>query len=186
MAVDMQSAGEGELIRPVQRAAPLRQAVYESMVELVVSGRLNPGEHLVETDLARQLGVSRQPVREALHRLQAEGWVDLRPNQGAFVHEPTDNEVDQLLDARELLEVETARLAARSADAEAAARLRAICHEGEAAVKAGDTEVFITAKKAKEGVTFQNTGTEPFVSLRYFGPDVHSSLPAVGDYLKGR
>jgi DNA-binding GntR family transcriptional regulator len=145
MAVDMQSAGEADLIRPVQRAAPLRQAVYESMVELVVSGRLNPGEHLVETDLARQLGVSRQPVREALHRLQAEGWVDLRPNQGAFVHEPTDNEVDQLLDARELLEMETARLAARSADAEAAARLRAICHEGEAAVKAGDTEVFITA-----------------------------------------
>ena len=47
-------------------------------------------------------------------------------------------------------------------------------------------EVFVGDKKAKEGVAFQNTGTEPFVSLRYFGPDVHSSVPAVGDYLKGR
>ncbi len=143
MSVDTQDAGEDHLIRPVQRPVPLRQAVYESMVELVVSGGLSPGEHLVETDLARQLGVSRQPVREALHRLQAEGWVDLRPNQGAFVHEPTDHEVDQLLDVRELLEMETARLAAKSASAGAVARLRAICRAGEAAVTDGDTDRFI-------------------------------------------
>ena len=45
-------------------------------------------------------------------------------------------------------------------------------------------EVFVAAKKAQEGVTFRNTGTEPFVSLRYFGPDVHDVLPAVGDHLK--
>src|SRR4051812_26515154 len=43
-------------------------------------------------------------------------------------------------------------------------------------------EVFITDKRAKEGVAFKNDGTEPFVSLRYFGPDVHPSVPNVGDY----
>ena len=47
-------------------------------------------------------------------------------------------------------------------------------------------EVFVSEKKAKAGVTFQNTGTEPFVSLRYFGPDVHADLPKIGDYKKGR
>ncbi|HEU5115596.1 MAG TPA: hypothetical protein VFT74_02865 [Isosphaeraceae bacterium] len=46
-------------------------------------------------------------------------------------------------------------------------------------------EVFITAKRASEGITFKNTGTEPFVSLRYFGPDTHKDLPAVGDYARG-
>jgi hypothetical protein len=45
-------------------------------------------------------------------------------------------------------------------------------------------EVFVTDTRAKEGVTFQNHGTEPFVSLRYFGPDVHPSVPNVGDYRK--
>ena len=95
MTVDGKPVG-GALISPVARPVPLRQSVYEAMVELVVGGGLRPGEHLVETDLARQLGVSRQPVREALHRLEAEGWVDLRPNQGAFVHVPTDHEVDEL------------------------------------------------------------------------------------------
>jgi DNA-binding GntR family transcriptional regulator len=129
------------MIRPVERPVPLRQSVYEALVELVIAGRLTPGQHLVETELARQLGVSRQPVREALHRLEAEGWVDLRPNQGAFVHVPTDQEVDQLLDVRELLEVETARLASRAATAEQVARLRAICRDGAAA---GDTESFVT------------------------------------------
>jgi hypothetical protein len=45
-------------------------------------------------------------------------------------------------------------------------------------------EVFITATRAREGVTYVNNGSEPFVSLRYFGPDVHSVLPNVGDYRK--
>jgi len=47
-------------------------------------------------------------------------------------------------------------------------------------------EVFVTAKRAGEGVTFKNTGSEPFVSLRYFGPDTHSDLPNVGDHNKAR
>lgn len=45
-------------------------------------------------------------------------------------------------------------------------------------------EVFVTAKRAAEGVTFTNTGSEPFVSLRYFGPDVHKTVPNVGDHVK--
>jgi DNA-binding GntR family transcriptional regulator len=141
---DIVHASEPGPIRPVERPVPVRQAVYEALVELVVAGRLRPGQHLVETELARQLGVSRQPVREALHRLEAEGWVDLRPNQGAFVHVPTDEEVDQLLDVRELLEVEAARLAATAATVDDVARLRAICREGEAAVEADDTGRFVT------------------------------------------
>jgi DNA-binding GntR family transcriptional regulator len=93
---------------------------------------------MVETDLARQLGVSRQPIREALHRMEAEGWVDLRPSQGAFVHVPTDSEVDNLLDVRALLEAETARLAARAPSQVQVARLREICREGQAAADAND------------------------------------------------
>jgi DNA-binding GntR family transcriptional regulator len=132
----------------VERPVPLRQSVYEALVELVVGGGLRPGQHLVESDLARQLGVSRQPVREALHRLEAEGWVDLRPSQGAFVHVPTDREVDQLLDVRELLEAETARLAARSVTPEAIAALRAIWQDGVAATESGDVDRVVAANSA--------------------------------------
>ena len=54
-------------------------------------------------------------------------------------------------------------------------------------IRFGETthdEVFITAKRAKSGVIHKNTGVEAFVSLRYFGPDVHPSVPNVGDYAK--
>jgi len=126
------------VIRPLQRPVPLRQSVYDALIDLVVGGELPPGQHMVETELARQLGVSRQPIREALHRMEAEGWVDLRPSQGAFVHVPTDQEVDELLDVRELLEAETARLAARSASPPQVARLREILAQGQAAIQVED------------------------------------------------
>jgi DNA-binding GntR family transcriptional regulator len=143
------------MIRPLQRPVPLRQSVYDALIDLIVGGELPPGQHMVETDLARQLGVSRQPIREALHRMEAEGWVDLRPSQGAFVHVPTDSEVDELLDVRALLEAETARLAAAGGgrtDPQARqgqlARLRDICREGQAAAEADDFGGAVTANNA--------------------------------------
>lgn len=138
-------AAEPAEIRPVSRPTPLRHSVYEILVELVAGGSLQPGQHLVESDLARQLGVSRQPVREALHRLEAEGWIDLRPGQGAYVHVPTDKEVDQLLDVREMLEGATARLAARAATQEALVSLRAALQDGLAALEGGDVPAAVAA-----------------------------------------
>jgi DNA-binding GntR family transcriptional regulator len=137
------------MIRPLQRPVPLRQSVYDALIDLIVGGELPPGQHMVETDLARQLGVSRQPIREALHRMEAEGWVDLRPSQGAFVHVPTDSEVDELLDVRALLEAETARLAAAGKASPARlARLREICRDGHAAAEADDFAGAVAANNA--------------------------------------
>ena len=140
------------MIRPLQRPVPLRQSVYDALIDLIVGGELPPGQHMVETDLARQLGVSRQPIREALHRMEAEGWVDLRPSQGAFVHVPTDQEVDELLDVRALLEAETARLAAADGTNPARpgqlGRLREICRDGQAAAEADDIAAAVAANNA--------------------------------------
>jgi DNA-binding GntR family transcriptional regulator len=136
------------VIQPVQRPVPLRQTVYDALVDLIVGGALPPSQHLVEADLAKQLGVSRQPVREALHRLEAAGWVDLRPGQGAFVHSPTEHEVDRLLDVRCLLEAEAARLAARNASAQAVARLRGMLRAGADALAADDPQGVVAANTA--------------------------------------
>ena len=136
------------VIRPLQRPVPLRQSVYDALIDLIVGGELPPGQHMVETDLARQLGVSRQPIREALHRMEAEGWVDLRPSQGAFVHVPTDQEVDELLDVRALLEAETARLAARAVSPAQVGRLTGICDQGQAAAERDDFAGAVAANDA--------------------------------------
>ncbi|MDR0344187.1 MAG: GntR family transcriptional regulator [Nocardiopsaceae bacterium] len=145
MATGPAQADELLPVRPVTRPRTLGQSVYEALLELVVAGRLQPRQHLVETALARQLGVSRQPVREALHRLHSEGWVEFRPNGGAFVHVPATHEVDELLAVRALLEVEAARLAARQGSKQQLARLLSICGDGEAAVRDSDPERFSAA-----------------------------------------
>ncbi|MFC9113733.1 GntR family transcriptional regulator [Streptomyces sp. NPDC057092] len=127
----------------LERPGPLRDRVYEALLELITTRALRPGQHLVESELAGHLGVSRQPVREALQRLNTEGWVDLRPAQGAFVHEPTEEEADQLLTVRTLLEAEAARLAASNADSEGVRALEGILAEGLGAVEADDVDAAV-------------------------------------------
>lgn len=130
-------------VRPLQRPAPLRESVYEALTEMIIAGSLQPGQHLVEVDLAGLLGVSRQPVREALQRLHNDGWVDLRPGYGAMVHVPAEDEVDQLLVARAALESESARLAAGRATKEQLAELRELCTKGAGALDAGDIDTTV-------------------------------------------
>ena len=127
----------------LERPGPLRDRVYGALLELITTRALQPGRHLVESGLAGHLGVSRRPVREALQRLNTEGWVDLRPARGAFVHEPTEEEADQLLTVRTLLEAEAARLAASNADGAGVAALEEILAEGLEAVDADDMDAAV-------------------------------------------
>ncbi|MFF1832724.1 GntR family transcriptional regulator [Streptomyces sp. NPDC058231] len=132
----------------LERPGPLRERVYEALLELITTRALRPGQHLVESELAGHLGVSRQPVREALQRLNTEGWVDLRPAQGAFVHEPTEEEADQLLSVRTLLEAEAARLAAANSDAAGIAALEELCAKGEQAVADDEVDLAVATNAA--------------------------------------
>ncbi len=147
-------------VRAVERPVPLRQAVYDAIAEMIITRVLQPGEHLVETELATQLGVSRQPVREALQRLQTEGWVDLRPAQGAFVHVPTDEEADQLLAVRALLEGESALLAAHRAGPEDAERLWELQRAGEEALRTDDREALVAANANLHAYIVQMSGNK--------------------------
>ncbi|MEU5166919.1 GntR family transcriptional regulator [Streptomyces mutomycini] len=132
----------------LERPGPLRERVYEALLELITTRALGPGQHLVESELAGHLGVSRQPVREALQRLNTEGWVDLRPAQGAFVHEPTEDEADQLLSVRTLLEAEAARLAAANSGRPGIEVLEELCSQGERAVAADDVDLAVATNAA--------------------------------------
>jgi DNA-binding GntR family transcriptional regulator len=132
----------------VLRPAPLRQAVYDAIVELIVHGTLQRGQHVVEAELADYLGVSRQPVREALQRLQTDGWIELRPGQGAFVHVPSEDEVDELLGVRSVLETHSAGLAAGRATPEDVNRLWELQQDGLNALAANDSEGLVAANAA--------------------------------------
>jgi DNA-binding GntR family transcriptional regulator len=131
--------------RRVARPTPLRQAVYDALAEMIASGSLKPGQHLVESELAEHLGVSRQPIREALQRLQADGWVELRPAYGAYVHTPTPEEVDQLLGVRSILEAYSAHGAALHRTEDQIARLWKLQEAGVSALTADDERALVDA-----------------------------------------
>lgn len=89
---------------------------------LILEGHLASGERLNEVELAVRLGISRGPLREALHRLAAEGLITIVSHRGSFVRSFTVDDLQQLYEAREILEVSAARLAAvRRSDQEVAA-----------------------------------------------------------------
>lgn len=151
--------------RPVARPTPLRQAVYDALAEMIASGSLKPGQHLVESDLADQLGVSRQPIREALQRLQADGWVELRPSYGAYVHTPTPEEVDQLLGVRSVLEAYSAQGAALHATEQHIARLWELHAAGEAALAADDERALVTANAVFHACIAEISGNKVLAQL---------------------
>lgn len=122
----------------LQPAPTLREQVKDALIELIIGRQLSPGQHLAETEVAKRLGVSRVPVREALQALQAEGWLDVRPGKGAFVHEATELEVDEVFGVRVILEEETARLATANATTADIEWLRATSASGREALARGE------------------------------------------------
>ncbi|MET7366367.1 MULTISPECIES: GntR family transcriptional regulator [unclassified Streptomyces] len=149
----------------LDRPGPLRERVYEALLELITTRALGPGQHLIESELAGHLGVSRQPVREALQRLNTEGWVDLRPAQGAFVHEPTEEEADQLLSVRTLLEAEAARLAAANSGSAGIEALEALCVKGERAVADDDVDLAVATNAAFHAKVMELAGNVVLAEL---------------------
>ncbi|MFJ1901231.1 GntR family transcriptional regulator [Streptomyces sp. NPDC088115] len=157
----MSSAGLPQGTVPkLERPGPLREQVYGTLLELITTRALRPGRHLVESELAGRLGVSRQPVREALQRLSTEGWVDLRPAQGAFVHEPTEEEADQLPAVRTLLAAEAAHSAA-----EGVAALEELCATGERAAADGDADLAVPADAAFHAKVMELAGNAVLAGL---------------------
>jgi DNA-binding GntR family transcriptional regulator len=93
----------------VGKAAEKAYAVIRARI---LSGDFSRGERLREEELAQMAGVSRTPIREALRRLDAEGLVEFLPNRGASVTAWTEQELDNLYEARALIEGYAAERAA--------------------------------------------------------------------------
>ena len=110
-----------------------------------MSGALAPGERLAEKEWAERLGISRGPVREAIRRLAADGLVDIRPRRAAIIHRPTEKELDDFFDARQVIEVNCAQLAAQRANEKGAQKLRQLLDSGRKSLL-GDDAAFLSAR----------------------------------------
>lgn len=90
---------------------PLRDVVFNTLRQAILRGKLKPGERLMEIQLANKLGVSRTPVREALHKLEQEGLVLTTPRKGAEVADISAKSLQDVLEVRQALEALAIQLA---------------------------------------------------------------------------
>lgn len=89
----------------------LRGQVFDSIREAILSGKYHRNDELREMTLAKELGVSRTPIREALRQLELEGLVNIIPNKGAYVVGITDKDIRDIYEMRSMLEGLCARWA---------------------------------------------------------------------------
>lgn len=113
------------------RQATMGHRVFRAIKQAIVRGQLAPGHPVSEAELARQLGVSRQPVREAFIKLSEMGLVEIRPQRGTFVQLISRREVENARFIREAIEVAVARRAAEVATPEGVASLQRLLDEQE-------------------------------------------------------
>src|SRR5690242_2761114 len=106
------------------RVETLRTNISELLVDAILSGKFRPGERLNESALARQMKVSRAPIREALQQLQEQGLVINQPRRGMFVVALEEEELQKINSLRLLLEAEALRLCRVQATAQTLRRLK--------------------------------------------------------------
>src|SRR5258707_5290057 len=117
--------------------SPLRDIITEELRQAILSGRYKPGQRLIEDRLAQDFEVSRNPVREALRSLAAEGLVALTARRGATVAAPSAADAREMIEVPATLAALNARHAARRRDPQVIALLSEVLRQGTAAAAAG-------------------------------------------------
>ncbi len=129
-------------------AAPLRRQVLDELRQSIISGRLNPGDRLLERELIAMMGVSRTVIREALRQLESEGLVAIIPNKGPVVRSLTVDEARDLYTIRAVLEGLAARLFVEQASDAQIARLEQALRVVEKAYASGNAARMLETKNS--------------------------------------
>jgi len=108
---DKEGLGLEQLSSLAERKS-LGQHVFENLKQAIINGKIPPGQRLVENRLAQTLGISRTPVREAIHKLEREGFLGKRPRGGFVVLGLDSIDIEETFGIRSVLEGYAARLAA--------------------------------------------------------------------------
>jgi DNA-binding GntR family transcriptional regulator len=148
VARSLESVGAGEPGSATQRA-------YEFVKQRLLDGRYAGGTLLSENELARQLGISRTPVRQAFQQLEAEDLLELYPRRGALVRPIAPSEADDVLEARLLIEKHCVRRAA-ARGAELAVTLREAIAKQERSLRANGTDFIVGDREFHRAIVAAN------------------------------
>lgn len=146
----MDTRKEIELIRRVAmdirtiKSPSIQKAVYEELIDALLSGRIAPGEKITIAGLAKSMGVSFMPVRGALQKLEAENFITVGANRRIMVTELTSENLLELLEIRLILECHAAEKACTIRSEESLIQLEKL---SEQCANAKDADAYLLANK---------------------------------------
>ena len=144
---------------------PLRDVVFNTLRDAILTGKLVPGERLMENQLADKLGVSRTPVREALRMLELENLVELVPRKGAQVLDMSEKDIVNILEVRSALEGLATSVACKKMSKEDLQQLKNLEVDFEKAVADNDVEHFVDIDEDFHDLIFAATENDKLISI---------------------
>lgn len=127
----------------IQNHRPLREMVYEELKMQILTGAIIPGTRMMEVELAKEIGVSRTPIREAIRKLEKEGLVTIEPRRGAYASQISTEDMVDILEVRQNMEGLAAFFAASRMTPEQLEELKEVSELYNEAVKTGEMEEMI-------------------------------------------
>ncbi|NBH83414.1 GntR family transcriptional regulator [bacterium C-53] len=143
----------------------LRDVVYLTVRQAILTGELKPGERLMELHLSHELGVSRTPIRGAMRRLKDEGLVVVIPRKGAHVAQITEKHLSDVLEVRGVLEQRAVAWACEYITKDELSRLKKACIEFAIATKKKDMAAIAKADEAFHSIIYKATQNDTLVIL---------------------
>lgn len=144
---------------------PLREMVFDVLMEAIISGKLPPGERLMEVQLAEEMGVSRTPVREAIRRLELEGFVVMIPRKGAYVAGLSIKDIVNIFEIRTALEQLAVGLATERMTSEDLEALKRMVLELSESEKEADVEAWTELDKRFHRLIYEYSRNERLIQM---------------------
>jgi len=164
----------------------LKDKAYIAIKDAILTLRLEPGTPLVETQLAKQLGISKTPVRDALQELEREGFVARVAFKGTYVTEVTLEDLTEIFQLRAVLEGLAARLAAPLFAPEELDQIAQKLTASEAALAAGDLTLCSECGKALHDAIVDKADSQRLASIHHNLDDHVQRFRIISDQIGGR
>ena len=154
-----------ELKMDLNEYLPLRDVVFNTLRQSILRGELEPGERLMEIQLAQKLGVSRTPIREAIRKLELEGLVVMVPRKGAEVASITEKDMRDVLEVRATLEELVVTLACKNMTSETIEELKAANRNFETAIISKDIVNIVDADVRFHDIIYKATNNARLIQI---------------------
>lgn len=143
---------------------PLREVVFNTLRQAIIQGEFQPGERLLEVTIAKKLGVSRTPVREAIRMLELEGLVVMIPRKGAEVANITVKDLKDALEIRMAIEALSVKLACERIDEEGKNELIQTCMAFKEAINSKLVPAIVEGDEAFHNTIYKATKNQKLIN----------------------